>query len=255
MECDYLHPLAIEMLKVADPIFSDLGIDFFIVGAVARNIHLSKIQAYTSKRMTNDIDFAILVGNEEQFYEIKERLLTTGFFTAHSTEAIKVFYKERLEIDLMPFGGIENDEREIELSKPRAFKMDMSGFKELTENFQIITVDGLSFKIASIEVIVMLKLFAWGDRPGRTKDLVDINNICEAYFDLHLDEIYENYFDVFNFFETTNPSFEKLVASRVIGRKIKQILSEHPTLIDRLKEVLDKRPLEEWQQIFAGLNE
>ncbi len=69
---EFLHPLTIEMLKEAEAIFTASGIEFYIVGAVARDIHLSANTGYISKRMTNDIDFAILVGDESEFYTIKE---------------------------------------------------------------------------------------------------------------------------------------------------------------------------------------
>ncbi len=255
MTTEYLHPLAIEMLKVAEAIFTDLGIEFYIVGAVARDILLSARPEYTSKRMTNDIDFAIMVGNEEEFYIIKERLLATGLFNADKTEAIKLFYKERLEIDLMPFGGIENKEREIELKKPKLFKMDMPGFLELIPYLQTITIEDLSFKVVSMEGIVLLKLFAWGDRPVRTKDISDIEHIIEAYFDLHSDEIYDNYYDVMGLFDTVNPFYLKLVAARVIGRKMHDIIKEDVSLLERIKDVLRKRPTEEWQELLNGIED
>lgn len=255
MAPEFLHPLTIEMLKEAEAIFTGLGIEFYIVGAVARDIHLSANTGYISKRMTNDIDFAILVGDESEFYTIKERLLATGLFNEHETEAIKLFYKERLEIDLMPFGGIENEEREIELKKPKLFRMDMPGFQELSAYLETVTIEKLSFKIAPIEGIVMLKLFAWGDRPGRTKDIADIEHIVNAYFDLHSDHIYENFWDVMDTYNTDNRLYLKLVAARIIGRKIHLIIKGDVALLERIKNVLRKRPTEEWKEILAGIED
>lgn len=92
---------------------------FYIVGAVARHIQFSSRTGSGELRKTNDVDLALMIANEEQFYEIKAALLKTGDFSAHETEPIKLFYKEAIEIDLLPFGGIENERHEIKLHRPR----------------------------------------------------------------------------------------------------------------------------------------
>lgn len=251
-----IEPVIGEMLSVAQKVFEYFNIDFYLVGAVARDIQFSENPRLASLRKTNDVDIAIMINDEEQFYEIKNALLQTGYFTGHETEAIKLFYKQAIEVDLLPFGGIENADYEIRIHKPKLFVMDMPGFQEVLEYKNVIDIeDNFKLHICSLEGLVVLKLFAYNDRPDRTKDISDIDHILKAYFDLCSDEIYENNMDVMNFYDTSNPKYLSLVASRIIGRKMKIILSRDRTLIAKIEQILIKRPTEEWIAIAQGFSE
>lgn len=63
----YLHPSIAEMLKAMEPVFAALEIDYYVVGAVARDIHLSADLNSAALRKTNDVDLAILVNNSPLF--------------------------------------------------------------------------------------------------------------------------------------------------------------------------------------------
>jgi len=76
-----LHPEIASMLKKMQDIFSSFGVDFYLAGAVARDIHLSRREEFAAKRKTKDVDLAVLVADEEQFYAIKDALTDTGEFT------------------------------------------------------------------------------------------------------------------------------------------------------------------------------
>ncbi|RZJ65042.1 MAG: hypothetical protein EOO45_17165 [Flavobacterium sp.] len=54
-----LEPVISEMLAVLQEVFSKFEIDFYLVGAVARDINLSVNQELASTRMTKDVDLAI----------------------------------------------------------------------------------------------------------------------------------------------------------------------------------------------------
>jgi predicted nucleotidyltransferase len=156
----------------------------------------------------------------------------------------------------LPFGAIENEAHEITLHKPKLFVMDMPGFQEVLRHKHIVEVeDDFKLHVCSLEGLVLLKLFAYNDKPGRTKDISDIDHILKAYFDLCSDEIYENSMDVMNIYDTENPKYLSLIAGRIIGRKMKIILSGNQTLIDRINLTLEKRPTEEWNAIGEGFAE
>lgn len=251
-----IEPIIAEMLSVAQKVFESFNIDFYLVGAVARDIQFSARPELASLRKTNDVDMAIMINDEEQFYEIKKALLATGNFTEHETEPIKLFYKHAIEFDLLPFGGIENDAYEIRIHKPRLFIMDMPGFQEASFYKQVVIVEGdFNLNVCSLEALVLLKLFAYNDKPDRTKDISDIDHIIKAYFDLFSDEIYENDMGIMDLYDTANPKYLSLVAARIIGRKMKMILSGNQTLTDRIELILSKRPTEEWNTIAEGFLE
>jgi predicted nucleotidyltransferase len=246
----------LEMLAEFQQVLAQFGIDFYLVGAVARDIHFSRNPAFASKRATLDVDLAIMLADEEQFYAVKEALVNTGNFTAHPTEAIKLFYKEAIELDLLPFGDIENEYRETRIHKPRLFALDVPGFMELLPDAQEIEVgEGTTLKVCSLEGIVMLKLIAWDDKPARIKDVTDIDHIIDVYFDFNDMEIYGDYMDVMDAYDTNIGGYLQLVSARVIGRKIGALLKNSDDLKERVATIAGGRLTEPWQAIAEGIGE
>ena len=121
MESLFRNGPVLEMLDAFGKVVNQLGIDFFLVGALARDMRLNGDSKLASKRATKDVDIAILLASEEQFYQVKDALIATGDFVAHEREAIKLFYRQAIEVDLLPFGEIENLDRETRIEKPRPF--------------------------------------------------------------------------------------------------------------------------------------
>ena len=64
-----------------EPVFTALEIDYYVVGAVARDIHLSADPNSAALRKTNDVDLAILVNTDVQFKKLKQALEETGHFS------------------------------------------------------------------------------------------------------------------------------------------------------------------------------
>lgn len=245
-----------QMLKTMENIFREFGVDSFLVGALARDIRLSAHEKYTAIRRTNDVDIAILLDAEEKFYAIKEALVNTGYFEESAYKAIKLIYKKSIEIDLLPFGEIENDERELLLSRHALLVMDMSGFKEVYPFVETLTIaEGLSLNVCSLEGLVMLKLIANNDNPTRTKDITDIEHFLEVYFEMNSNEIYTHYMDVMDLFDTVIPNYLSLVSARVIGRKMNSMLNGVPGTAEYLKSIVNKRPVTTWHAMFNGLND
>lgn len=250
-----IHPAIAEMLQDMEAVLEKFGIDYYVVGAVARDIHLSADANSAALRKTNDVDLAILINDEGQFRELKQALAATGYFTLHPKENIKLFYKEAIEVDLLPFGGIEESDRNVRLNDPR-FVINMPGFKEIYPYVdEIIVSDELSIKVCTMEGIILLKLISNNDRPERTKDIADIEHIIQVYFDLYAGDIYDEYFDTMDLYETSESDYLQLVCARVIGRKIKVLLSDSEQLLQRVSRILENRPTTWWKAMSDGLND
>jgi predicted nucleotidyltransferase len=247
----------LELLTTFQGVVKPLGIDFFIVGAIARDIRLSANPQMKPLRQTKDVDIALLVADESQFYQVKDALLGTGLFTAHATEAIKLFYKESIELDLLPFGEIENHARETRLHKPRPFVMDMPGFSEIMPHVEEFEINGLSsFKVCTLEGLVLLKLIANDDNPSRIKDITDIQHIVSVYFELCMEDVFSNYADVAELYDTSINNYMHLVAARIIGRKINFLLQNSKDLHKRILSILNKRASGElWQAMTDGIHD
>jgi predicted nucleotidyltransferase len=250
---DLIQPAVLDMLREIEPILQKFDIDFYVVGAIARDIQLGD---FINTRKTNDVDIAIRVGDEKQFSALKKALIDTGRFTAHESEAIKLFHNGAIELDLLPFGDIEDDKREIKLYDPKLFTISMPGFKEAYPFAEEIDINKAgSFKICSLEGLVLLKLVAYGDKPSRTKDVTDIDHILRYFFEINQDNVYDDHFDIMEIYNTEDRDYLPLVGARVIGRKLNLIVGDDKALRDRISNTLIKRPTNLWQALLDGLTD
>lgn len=83
------------------------NIDFFIVGANARNIWYASHSENPSG--TKDIDFGIYVANEDKYNLLRRTLIDTYDYIPSTTNALCLLTSDGKQIDLMPFGDIEKD--------------------------------------------------------------------------------------------------------------------------------------------------
>ncbi|WP_316736711.1 nucleotidyl transferase AbiEii/AbiGii toxin family protein [Pedobacter aquatilis] len=250
-----LLPLVSEMLSEMSTVCAKFDIDFYLVGAIARDIHLSANEELLSKRGTKDVDLAITISDVGQYNQIKKALIGTGLFEGHETEAIKLIYKKGVELDLLPFGEIEEANRNVKLTDP-TFVLNMPGFAEIYPFVEDYDVgNGQMVKVCTIEGIILLKLIANDDRPERTKDIADIEHLIQSYFELNNDDIYMSHFELMELYDTTNNDYIQLVCSRLIGRKINALLANSVTLANRVKAILSKRETARWQAILDGMND
>jgi predicted nucleotidyltransferase len=251
------QPVIAEMLTLMENIFRQQGVDYYLVGAFARDMHLSEGATYTNTRKTKDIDIAIMLADEEQFYTVKEALLQTGRFTAHTTETIKLYYQQSIEIDLLPFGDIENEKAETVLSKPQLFVMDVPGFKEVQPYITTKALhNGKNVNVCSLEGIILLKLFSWSDRKERDKDITDIETILHHYLELLDLEEYGRYSSVLDLYDTEDAdNYQRQVGARIAGRKMAAMLKNTPEIAQRIKTILLLRLDMYWQAMRDGMND
>ena len=81
-----LDAYTISIYELLTTTAEDLGIDFFVVGAVARDLILELSYNIRPQRATADIDLGIRIDNWQQFEELKESLISTGFFSGTNTQ-------------------------------------------------------------------------------------------------------------------------------------------------------------------------
>lgn len=251
-----LDPNTVQMLHEMETVFSKFGIEYYLAGAFARDVQFKTKNANSFARKTDDVDLAVCISHEEKYNEVMEALVATGSFTRDKNEIIKLYYRLGLEVDLIPFGEIENEKREVRLTKPKAFTLQMPGFAEAFPFIEQVKSDKLVLNTCPVEGLVMLKLISWHDRPHRIDDLDDIDKIVDAYFDWNADEVYEKHNDIFDKYEGTEPAlWQPVIAAHIIGRKMKPMLAASPDLLQRILTILAMRENPRWAAISNGLNE
>ena len=227
----------VELKPVFDALeeaFNKLSIDFYLIGAIARDIWYAKGNAVSTG--TRDVDFAVFIANQEDYNLLKAYLVKQKDFVVSKTNAFVFISLEGLVVDILPFGEIEIDDS-VHITVEGVTSIRVNGFKEVfesgTERLELET--GHSFEVATLPSIVLLKLISYDDRPEqRLKDPGDIASIIQNYFDLQSDNIYENHTDLFD-----NADFTlQKAGARIIGREINTIIESNAVLKRRITDIL-----------------
>ena len=251
-----LDPNILTLLTEMEAVFNKFGIDYYVAGAFARDIQFQTKQPDSNFRKTNDVDLAVCINHEDHYNDVMDALVATNSFVRDEKEIIKLHYRLGIEVDLIPFGAIEDEKRNVKLTKPRAFTLQMPGFAEANAFTEEIKSGKLTLRTCSIEGLIMLKLISWDDRPERTHDLTDIDNIIDAYFNWNSDEIYSDHFEVMEKYDTNDLHFYMpKISAHIIGLKMKLLLADSTELFQRVKKILKKKPNPRWEALLNGLNE
>jgi predicted nucleotidyltransferase len=222
-----------EVLMAVDDCCLTLMIDFYILGALARDIWFTKEMVPASG--TKDVDFAVLLSEPNQFYQLKNLLIVKHGFVEHKDNALALLSPNTMQIDILPFGALEVEDG-VAVDGKGPNKINVNGFKEvyLESIRSVYVVEGKQFKVATLPGIFLLKLIAYDDRPEhRGNDPVDCISILKNYFNLQGDLIYEFHSDLFG-----NDRSLELISARVIGREMKRPLDQNAALKDRLVAIL-----------------
>ncbi|QIB66529.1 nucleotidyl transferase AbiEii/AbiGii toxin family protein [Kineobactrum salinum] len=174
-----------DMREVAD----SLGIEFLVVGAMARDLVLVHGFGSTIERGTRDVDFGINVASWQDFNTLKEKLIEHGFtedrqkphsLTRNDSEGLP------WEIDIVPFGNITGDNSTVSWPPDQTFVMSVLGFTEAMESAFTVHFSENSdatILVASPAGLAILKLVAWVDREieVKPKDAMDLSYLIESY--------------------------------------------------------------------------
>ena len=225
-----------EILEALERGFIKFGIDFYLVGATARDVWMRGVHEKPPKRATSDIDFGIMIKDSYIFDELKDYLIAVEGFVPFKENAFILIWKDKTQVDLIPFGELEKEG--VATVRGTGFtSMNVEGFKEVFEQAsEEIQTEGQRFKVCTLTGIVILKLIAWDDRPEmRGDDIDDIAEIIKNYFHFNSDAIWEHHSDLF-----TDDNELDEIASQYLGREIGKIISGNEKLIARVKGILEK---------------
>jgi predicted nucleotidyltransferase len=231
------QPGLLDMLSALERGFQQFAIDFYLVGAVARDVWMQGIHKLTAGRTTKDIDFAVLINDKGVYEALKEYLIKEEGFQPYSGNAFVLLWKNGMQVDLLPFGGIEDEEGRVTVEGTGFTSVHVPGFSEVYEEGlpELELNEVHRFKFCTLPGIVVLKLIAWHDRPeARRSDIKDISNILHHFFDMYDNEIFDNHYDLFEGEKTDL----KHIAATVMGREMKKIAQRNEKLYDRIQEIL-----------------
>ena len=194
-----LEATQLEIMRRVDEVARSLKLRYFVAGALARVILLEHVHGQRPGPATREIDFAVTVKDWPTFQSLKNGLIDTGEFEIAPGAEHRLIYglsPHRPWIDLVTFGGIEQDGRMIVWPPDRAMVMNVAGFSEAADAaVEVEIVPGLTVAVASLPSLAVLKLIAWLDRwpDNRGKDAQDFFHIVSRYAEAgNMDRLYDS---------------------------------------------------------------
>lgn len=89
-----------------------LGVEFFLMGAAARDLILRYAHGIEASRATEDVDFAVMVRDWQAYDALRTALIASGEFSARPGPAThRLRHTSGLPLDIVPFGGVEQADR------------------------------------------------------------------------------------------------------------------------------------------------
>lgn len=135
-----------------------------LVGAAARDLLLVHVHRVDVQRATEDTDVALAAPDWDAFLHVREVLLESGGFKPDPRRVHRLWFGDQ-RVDLIPFGGVERVDRSIAWPPDGAEVMNVSGFAEALATAASVSLPGdLSFAVASLPALAVLKVWAWKDR-------------------------------------------------------------------------------------------
>lgn len=238
-----------EVVQAIQDILGDQAYDFLLIGAAARDLILDGQYGLGTGRKTLDVDFAIFVPEWGTYQELMEKLLGSGMFEPTQIKH-RLMYKGAIEVDLVPFGDIQDEQGEYQWPPDFLIAMNVAGFVEISNHGVVFQNQekGLSVKVAPIQGIGVMKLFAWRDRKHRTdKDGKDMGFILGNYVDLKYEVLYEDYEDVIE-----ADDFDTIISgARIMGRDMHEIIRGNELALGQLKKIIGDELVDEDNSLLA----
>ena len=232
------NPELKSILQALNTFFQSKEIDFYIVGATARDILLTNLYGLIPERKTMDIDIAIAISNWEEFEIIERELPQREYFEKDSHQKQRFIYKGFYAIDVIPFGKIAQKDGNIYWPPDGVIAMSVSGFPEIGAATISVSIDNeFTIKVSSLSGFFLLKLMAWKDRYlSSSKDAYDIALILLHYLEINEQRAYEEHYDLYE----AEPFDQVEASGRLIARDVKALIGYNKDTMTYLIKILEK---------------
>jgi predicted nucleotidyltransferase len=161
------------------------NIDFLLIGAYARNIFLKNKPDVPIPRYTYDVDVACQVKDWSEYHALLEILIDKYAFKNDARKRHRLLFgKDNAPLDVIPFGGIENEDGEIFWPPDFDACINVRGFRAALFSADEVEIGKTSVKVIKPSLFALLKLVSYLEDNSRTKDLKDFYFMASQYFDI-----------------------------------------------------------------------
>ena len=230
--------LSLQLYDSLTQVATSCGIQFYVVGARARDMILVHGYGREITRATMDINLGIRVSNWDEFNKLRDTLLQSKDFTP-TKEIQRLLYMEELPVDILPFGIIEQGDRNISWPPDHSIVMNVLGFEEAWKAALMVRIRSeppLYIRCATLAGLVVMKLAAWAGRGSeRKRDAPDLAYIMHHYMDAgNCERVLDEHLDL-----TQVEDFDYVRAGiRLLGRDMAEILDQNAKA--KIIEILEK---------------
>ena len=216
---------SIAVYTAIDQAAGDLDIPYVVVGASARDLVMHYGYGVRIIKATADIDFGFLVSGWGKFEALRQRLIESGF---QKTNPLHRLIYDRMIVDLVPFGAIQNKDAKIAWPPDGDVLMNVLGFQEaLNCCVEVIIQDKPEVTIPVVipPGLSLLKIICWTDRNAdlRSKDAQDLLYLIKSYREIP--EVMKSIFDYPEMMEEFDHEIE-LASAFILGIDAAAITSE-----------------------------
>lgn len=231
-----IDPFSLGLYEVIAEVAAAHHVRFFVVGATARDTILTWGYGLPVRRETKDVDIGLLVSAWEEFARLKRSLVESKEFK-DTNDVKRVRYKDKIPVDIVPFGPIEQPKREITWPPDHTGVMSVLGFDVACKAAQLVRLrpdPPLDVLFASPAGLALMKIAAWADRHDENKkDALDLAYIMKNYLDAgNEDRLFEDHPDLL---DGENFDYAR-TGTRLLGRDISMIVDEETKA--RILEIL-----------------
>jgi predicted nucleotidyltransferase len=202
------------------------SVEWLIVGALARDLHLGYGYGIRIDRVTTDTDLALAITDWKEFAAVRDALLGSRNFLADRRVEHKFLHRSNRALDVVPFGDVADRSGVIAWPPSGAVTMSVVGYREaLAGSIALQLPHEQHARIPSIAGLIVLKFIAWSERhrtaPG--KDAYDLRLMLTHFLDAgNLHRLYEGHADLID------ADFDyPLVSARLAGRDASALLHHH----------------------------
>ncbi|MCZ7564346.1 MAG: nucleotidyl transferase AbiEii/AbiGii toxin family protein [Burkholderiales bacterium] len=164
-----------------------LGVQHFLMGAVARDLMLRYAHGIEPARATADVDVAVMVGDWAIYEALRAGLIASREFSPRpGPPSHRLRHASGMPLDVVPFGGVEGPDRKFAWPPERSTVFDCFGMSEaLAASASVRLPEAVQVRVPTVPALTILKIAAWQDRkhvyPGR--DAPDLILYLRRYMD------------------------------------------------------------------------
>ncbi len=171
----------------------EVGADWLVVGATARDMIYHLAFGTPVKRATKDIDFGIRVADWDMFSRLTNHLVDKYRFTYTKSMHRLNLPDSKLWLDIVPFGGIAGSDDKYSWPGEPDTEISVLGFADALRTAitcRLADKPALDVKVVHPAILIMLKVISWCDRKHFKKtDAQDVAYALHYYGKLDDNEL------------------------------------------------------------------